>query len=190
MIRWKLAVAAMALFIAGQEAAAASSVTVSTPVSRVGTSDGGAVVTLTTGAGGETLLQFRSWAAPQLIGDHAQSNAVALIGDADGHVLRRAIFRCHRAMTRLAQNLDRQCEHQFNIPAEVMGRAAWLFAFNRLCVWQERDKAASHRQEGCIRDGDTIQAADGFAGKLPELLSAAGDAATVDAGAWRGVRLR
>lgn len=190
MIRWKLAVAAMALFIAGQEAAAASSATVSTPVSRVGTSDGGAVVTLTTGAGGETLLQFRSWATPELIGDHAQSNAVALISDADGHVLRRAIFRCHRAMTRLAQNLNRQCEHQFSMPAEVMGRAVWLFAFNRLCVWQEHDKTASHRQTGCIRDGDTIQAADAFAGRLPQLLSTAGDAATIDAGEWRGVRLR
>lgn len=187
-----VATAALGLLIIGNGVTAANAplATVSTLVSRVGTVDGGTQVTLTPRQDGGAVLLFRSWAAPQLVGDHAQSNAVALISDGEGHVLRRVVFRCHKAMTRLAQNLNRQCEREVSIAAETMRQAAWLFAFNRLCVWQERGGQATHHRASCAKAGDTIPATDAFTAKLPELTMNAGDAATIDVGEWRGARLR
>ncbi|WP_372070883.1 hypothetical protein P7L75_19390 [Tistrella mobilis] len=177
---------------AAQSAVAAGPVELSTPVSRVGNGEGGLRASLQPVPDGSGTLEMTAWATPRLLGDYAQTNAIALLTDAQGTILMQAAFSCRRHMRQLAQTTHAACQQPYKISRDILARASYLFIFNTLCVWQQASGQPT-RVAGCVAEGDTVQQAAAFATQtLPALLdeSSLAVGGQITAGAWRGVRLR
>ena len=180
------------IMIVVHSAVAMERVELSTPVSRIGDGDGGLTASLQPAAEGGGTLEMTAWASPRLLGDYAQTNAVALLTDDRGVILQQAAFSCRRFVQKLAQRGNNACRNSYKVGRDALQHANYLFIFNTFCIWQEVNGTPT-RVAGCVAEGDTVEQITAFVAQtLPGLVKnnpvAAGDVIT--AGDWRGARLR
>ncbi|WP_372006171.1 hypothetical protein P7L74_13100 [Tistrella mobilis] len=175
-----------------QGPAAAERMEISAPVSRIGDADGGLTVSLQAISDGSGALEMTAWASPRLLGDHAQTNSIALLTDDHGAVIQQAAFSCRRRVQTLAKIQNNTCQERYTVSRDALNRATYLFIFNTFCVWRQTG-GKTIRVTGCVTEGDTVEQTTTFlAQTLPGLVRegsvAPGDRIT--AGDWRGIRLR